>query len=281
MERVTEQSAGDHSDDPAARYRERLERVRREVRRRYRDHSAGAFGRHAGADPGALAEVALDALTVWRYVDSGEQCRCACHPRLPDTDLHDYGFDCVCSRTPEERRRAFQQWCDDIQAFWQSPDCQQIKAAEHAREAELQTWLADQHGIVVHSHDGPCPEQWNGQVDGHSFYFRERHGEWRIEVDLRPSGRFIRTVAATDSDGTTRYEKRELDEGDVIAYGTTDDDRYGTTPLERAEFITDTIRVHLGRQACALHHNDLSAIRAVIGTAVHWCPACGTRLPAL
>ncbi len=88
-------------------------------------------------------------------------------------------------------------------------------------------------------------------------------------------------VAATDSDGTTRYEKRELDEGDVIAYGTTDDDRYGTTPLERAEFITDTIRVHLGRQACALHHNDLSAIREVIGTAVHWCPACGTRLPAL
>lgn len=190
MELETEQPAGDHSDDPATRYREHLERVRREVRLRYRDHLAGAFERRADNDPGALAEVALDALTACRYVDSGEQCRCACHPRLPDTDLHDYGFDCVCARTLEERRRAFQQWRGDINAFWQSPEGQQIKAAEHAGEAELQAWLADQHGVVVHNHDGLCPEQWNGQVDGHSFHFRERHGEWRIELDLRPSGGF-------------------------------------------------------------------------------------------
>lgn len=279
MQLEPERSAGDFSGGPAADHRERAERARREAYRRYRDHLAVVFTGHAGADPGELADLALGALTVWRYVDSGERCWCACHPRLPDTDLHDYGFDCVCSRTPEERRRVFQLWRDDIKAFWQSPDGQQIKAAEQAGEAELQSWLADQHGVVVHSHDGPCPEQWNGEVDGHSFYFRERHGEWRIEVDLRPRGRFIRTVAATDSDGTTRYEKRELDEGDVIAYGTTDMEGYGTTPLERAEFITDTIRIHLARQACTLHRNDLSAIRAVIGTAVRWCPACGTRLP--
>jgi hypothetical protein len=46
------------------------------------------------------------------YLDSGERCGCSCHPRLPDSDLHDYGFDCVCTRTPEERRRVFQQWLD-------------------------------------------------------------------------------------------------------------------------------------------------------------------------
>lgn len=267
--------AGDFSGDPAADHRER---ACREAYRRYRDHLAAVFTGQDGADAGALADVALDALTVWRYVDSGEQCRCACHPRLPDTDLHDYGFDCVCARTPEERRRAFQQWRDDINAFWQSPDGQRIKAAEHAGEVELQTWLADQHGIVVDSRDGPCPEQWNGRVDGHSFYFRERHGEWRIEVDLRPSGRFHRVT--TDDDGSPRSAERELNEGDVIAYGTIDMEGYGTTPLERAQFITDTIGVHLGRQACTLHHEDLSAIRAVIGAAARWCPACGTRLPA-
>lgn len=267
------------SDAPsAAHYRERLERDRRKARRRYRDHLTAEFTRYGVADPGELADVALDALTVWRYVDSGEQCRCACHPRLPASDLHDYGFDCVCARPREERRRGFQQWLDGIDAYWQSPDGQRIEAAERAAEAELQAWLADQQGIVVHSHGGLCPEEWSGEVDGHSFYFRERNGEWRIEVDLRPSGRFIRTVAETDNDGATHYEERELDEGGVIACGTTDIAGYGTTPLERAHFITDTIRIHLARQACTLHHNDLSSIRAVLGTAVLWCPDCGTRL---
>lgn len=235
---VSRLRAGDFSGDPAADHRERAERARREAHRRYRDYLATVFTGQDRADAGELADLALDALTAWRYVDSGERCRCACHPRLPDTDLHDYGFDCVCARTPQERRRVFQQWRDDINAFWQSPDGQQIKAAERAREAELEAWLADQHGVVVHSHDGPCPEQWNGEVDGHTFYFRERHGEWRIEVDLRPSGRSHRV--ANDDDGPTHSQERELDEGDVIAYGTTDVEGYGTTPLERAQFITDT-----------------------------------------
>jgi hypothetical protein len=271
----------DFSDDlSAADYRERIEDARREAHRRYRDHLAAVFTRHRLADPGELADAALDALTVWRYVDSGERCRCSCHPRLPDSALHDYGFDCVCTRTPEERRRAFQQWLDDIKAFWQSPDGQHIRAAEQAGEAELQAWLADQQGVVVHSHGGLCPEQWTGEVDGHSFYFRERHAELRIELDLRPTGRFVRTVAGTDNDGATRHEERELDQGDVIAYGTTDIAGYGTTPLERAQFITDTIRIHLARQACTLHHNDLSSIHAILGTGARWCPACGARLPA-
>jgi hypothetical protein len=267
----------DFSDGQAAAdYRERVERARAEARRRYRDHLAAVFTRHRIVDPGELADAALDALTVWRYVDSGEQCRCSCHPRLPETDLH----DCVCTRAPHERRRAFQQWLDDIKAFWQSPEGQQIKAAEQADDTELQTWLADQRGASVHSHGGLCPEQWTGEIDGHSFYFRERHAEWRIELDLRPSGRFIRTVAGTDNDGATCYQERELDQGDVIAYGTTDIEGYGDTPLERAQFIIDTIRIHLTRQACTHHRDDLSSIEGLLGTPARWCPACGTRLPA-
>jgi hypothetical protein len=269
----------DFSDDSgAADYRERREHARREARRRYRDHLAALFARRDVADPGELADVALDALTVWRYVDSGERCRCSCHPRLPESDLHDYGFDCVCARAPEERRRAFRQWLDDIQAFWQSPDGQQIKAAEQAEEAELQAWLADQQGVTVRSHGGLCPEVWTGEVDGHSFYFRERHAEWRIELDLRPSGRFIRTVVGTDNDGTTHFDERELDEGDVISYGTTDIEGYGSTPLARAQFIIDTIRIHLARQTCTYDHDDLSSIHAILGAQTRWCPACGTRL---
>ena len=118
-----------------------------------------------------------------------------------------------------------------------------------------------------------------GIVDGHTFYFRERHDEWRIELDLRPSGRFAHALGDIRADGQVTYEERELSEGEVIAQGTTDVDGYGTTPVERAKFIVDTIRVHLARKACNLHAQDLSSIEALLGCEVRWCPACGTRLP--
>ncbi|CDO91618.1 hypothetical protein AWC29_11335 [Mycobacterium triplex] len=270
----------DFSTTPgAAEYREQLERARTEARRRYRDHLATVFDLQGAPEPEVLADVALDALTVWRYVDSGERCRCGCHPRLPETDLHDYGFACTCARTRQDRRRTWEQWRNNIQAFWESPEGQQITADERAAEAGLQTWLAGQQGVTVGSHGGLFPEQWDGDVDGHNFYFRERHGEWRIELDVRPSGRFVRTLAGTHSDGTPQYGQKELEQGDIIAHGTIDDDGYGATPVERAQFIIDTIRIHLARQICTLHHDDLSSIEALLGSPITWCPSCGTRLP--
>lgn len=122
------------------------------------------------------------------------------------------------------------------------------------------------------------PEEWTGEVDGHSFYFCERRGEWRIELDLRPSGRFVRTLTEDDSDGAGQCYERELDEGDVIASGTIDVEGYGSTPAQRADFIIDTIRVHLARQACTLHRDNLPSIQASLGGVLSWCPACGTRL---
>jgi len=107
----------DFSSSHAAEYRERIALARSEVRRRYREHLAAVFDQHGVAATKRLADAALDALTVWRYIDSGEVCRCSCHPRLPESDLHDYGFGCVCSRTTEARRRAFDQWRNDIDAF--------------------------------------------------------------------------------------------------------------------------------------------------------------------
>jgi hypothetical protein len=271
--------AFDFSDAPgAAEYRERIARARTVARQRYRDHLAAVFDLHGSPAPGALADVALDALTVWRYVESGERCSCACHPRLPESDFHDYGLGCVCAQAPEDRRRAFDEWRSDIRAFWRSPEGQQITAAERAAEAELEAWLAAQPGVIVHSHGGLAPEQWRGEVDGHTFYFRERHDDSRIELDMRPSGRIARAVVGTDRDGDARYEERELDEGDVISHGSTDVEGYGTTPVERATFIVDTIRVYLAREACTLHAEDLSSIEALLGREVRWCPACGTRL---
>lgn len=264
----------------AVEYRQRIERARSGARSRYREHLAAVFDQHGVAEPGELADATLDALTVWRYIDSGELCICSCHPRLPESDLHDYGFDCVCTRTPEARRRAFNQWRNSIAEFWRSPEGQRITAAEQAADAELAGWLAQQQGASVHSHGGLAPEQWRGDVDGHSFYFRGRHDEWHIELDLRPTGRFVRAMAGTDHDDTVHYQVHESVEGDVIASGTTDTEGYGTTPVERAQFIVDTIRIHLVRRACTHHRDHLASIEAILGTGAHWCPTCGTRLPA-
>jgi hypothetical protein len=279
MDEEPEMYGVDFSNVPgAAERREQVERGRAQARRRYRDHLAAVFDLHGSPEPSALADLALNALTNWRFIDSGERCRCFCHPRLPETDFHDYGFDCVCTRTAADRRRAREKWRQDIAAFWESPEGQQIKADEQAADAELRAWLAVQRNVIVHSHGGLAPEQWSGEVDGHSFYFRERHGDWRIELDLRPSGRFARTLAGMDSDGTAQYNERELDEGDIIAYGTPDSEGYGTTPVQRAGVIVDTIRIHFDRQACTLRHDDLSSIQAWLGSEIRWCPVCGNRL---
>jgi hypothetical protein len=60
--------------------------------------------------------------------------------------------------------------------------------------------------------------------------------------------------------------------------GTTAVEGYGTTLLERAKCIVDTIRTHLDRQACTHHRDGRTSIEAVLGTAARWWPACGTRL---
>jgi hypothetical protein len=88
---------------------------------------------------------------------------------------------------------------------------------------------------------------------------------------IRPrKGRF--TADQTPCSAATRPA------GDIIAFGTTDVERYGTTPTERAKFILDTIRVYLARQACTLHRDDLSSIATLLGREIGWCPACGIRL---
>ncbi len=264
--------------EAAAEHRQRVEHARTVARRRYHDYLAAALDMHGCNDPSTFANVALNALTVWRHVDDGQPCPCSCHPRLPESHFHDYGFGCSCGRTAEERRRAWEEWRSERDAFWQSPEGQQIVAAERDAEVELQAWLATQQRVAVSSHGGLAPEQWCGQVDGHTFYFRERHDEWRIELDLLPSGRFANALVGVDAAGEIRCEESELSEGDVIAEGTINVDGYGSTPVERAHFIVDTIRVHLARQACTLHAEDLSSISALLGRDVRWCPACGTRL---
>lgn len=219
----------------------------------------------------------VDLLFVHRYRD-GHECGCSCHPQLPTSDLHDFGFACPCALTADERRAGYERWQADMDAFWDSPEGRAETARHAAEDAELAAWVADRPGVEVRSHGGMAPEQWRGTVDGHSFYFRERHDLWRIEIDLRPSGRFANALIGTDDDGEMVTEPRELEEGDVVAEGTTTDDRYGQTPVERAEYIVTAIRDHLRRVTCPVHTARRRDLQLQFGQEARFCPACGTRL---
>ena len=128
-------------------------------------------------------------------------------------------------------------------------------------------WVAGQPGIEAVRSTCAAPEQWEGSVDGHSFYFRERHGEWRIELDLAPNGHFANRVVESDDTGGLVTEPVEMEEGSVIAEGI--DTQLGASPIDHLTFIVRTIRAHLFAQQCA--HPG----------ALFFCPACGTPMEGL
>ena len=139
------------------------------------------------------------------------------------------------SSSPPSRWRSaetFQNFLREMDEYRRSPEGRRYEAAEQAAETDLQAWLADQPGVVIPRHGGQVPEQWEGEVDGHSFYFRERGGEWAIELDLQEQPH-----------GATQ--------GEVIAAGTIAYDGYGQSSRERAKFIVTTIRDYLRRNRSA------------------------------
>jgi len=255
-----------------------IERITVQARLRYLDHLAAAFGDRGIENADALADFALDTLTAWRDVETGAPCRCSCHPQLPTSDRHDYGFDCMCTKTREDRKRVFDSLRRQNKEFWNSPEGQEIAAAKRAKQTELREWVATEPDVAIQTDSDIAPEAWRGEVAGHRFYFRERWGQWRIELDLRPTGRYGQTVVGVAATGEPRVEPREIEAGDVIAHGDTTEDGYGTTPRERAQFIVGQIREHLARAACTLHTQDLTALEDLLGGKVRWCPACGTPL---
>jgi hypothetical protein len=261
----------------AAERRAESERHRAEARRRYLAHLTSALTLTAD-DVEAKAAAVLEALLVWNDVTSGERCVCGCHPRLPEDDFHDYGFDCPCRHTPAERAARFAAWEADRDAFWESLEGQAITTVHQAEADQLAAWLSDHPEVVVSSHGGFAPEQWRGEVDGHSFYFRERHDHWHIEVDLHPSSRYYRAWTGGDLDDDANYEWRESQKGEVIAEGNTSVDGYGRTPVERIQFIVGEIRSHLRRQGCTVHTTERDDLELLFGRPLDWCPACGTKL---
>lgn len=265
-----------HGDD----WRAELDRQRRESRHRYRKHLCLALSSldASEVDPEDRADAILDALFVVPRREGLGECGCSCHPHLPSSDFHDYGFDCPCQRTAEECAAAWDAWRAESDAYWESPEGLVEEAKGQAEEDELSAWAEADPGVAVESHGGFAPEQWEGAVDGHSFYFRERHDLWRLELDLRPTGDFYRAMLVGEGENGVHEELREVERGDVIAEGTIDAAGYGRTPVERAQFLVGTIRAHLQRLSCPVHTSERDDLETLFGRPLRWCPDCGQEL---
>jgi len=248
--------AGDPDDRPQ-REEERA-RQRSDVRTRYAAHLV----RSAGVDD-VTAHLVLAALFDHRTDDSSP-CLCSCHARLPEGELHDAGFDCRCGWDEDRRRTEKGKWRASLEDYWASAEGEERKLAWKAERAELAAWLAAHPGVSAEQTTAAAPEQWEGTVDGRSFYFRERHGDWRLELDLEPTGHFANRVIGPGPDGELRTESVETTAGTVIGEGV--ESALGQSTVDHLDFIVRAIREHIRGETCA--H---------IG-AVNFCPACGARV---
>ncbi len=236
------------------------ERARREAEREAeRRRLADRYVRNlvASAEVGeAEARRVITALFDARDAD-GNECPCFCHPRL--SAEHGDGFDCRCTWNEDRRAAEVAAW----QAWWESPEAAELSAAHEREEAAIGAWLAGQPGVDATRTSSYAPEQWEGTVDGRTFYFRERGGSWRIELDMASSGRYAQRLLRVGEDSEFVTEPVPIMEGEVIARGTDSD--LGAAPVDHIAFIVRTIRDHLRGVGC--EH---------LGARL-FCPDCGQR----
>jgi hypothetical protein len=188
----------------------------------------------------------------------GNECRCSCHPRL--SAEHGDGFDCRC--TWDEERRAAE--AAKRRAWWDTPQAAGVRADYQREEDEVVAWLAAQPGVEARRISSYAPEQWEGTVDGRTFYFRERGGSWAIELDMMPSGRYAQRLLRVGEGGELVTEPVPIMEGEVIARGTDSD--LGAAPADHIAFVVRTIRDHVRGVSCEHHGARL------------FCPDCGERM---
>jgi hypothetical protein len=236
------------------------DRTRREAEREAeRRRLADRYARYlvAGAEVGeATARRVITALFDHCDAD-GNECLCSCHPRL--SAEHGDSFDCRCTWDEDRRAAEATGW----QAWWDSPEAAELSAAHRREEDTIAAWLVGKTGVDARRTSSYAPEQWEGTVDGRTFYFRERDGLWRIELDMVPSGRYAQRLAQVGEDGTFVTEPVPIMEGEVIAQGAESD--LGAAPVDHIAFVVRTIRDHLRGVGCEHHGARL------------FCPDCGQR----
>jgi hypothetical protein len=238
------------------RYRRERDAEQARLRERYERYLVDEVG--VGTDVAHRTIVAL-----FRHIGiDGRDCPCSCHPQL--STQHDDGFDCRCSWDEARREDEHRAWQQDLDRWQNSAEAASLRAADAAEEAEIAEWIEREPGVTAERTTSMVPEQWEGVIDGHSFYFRERHGEWRIELDLEETGRFANRLVRVDDDGELVTEPVPIREGSVIAEGV--EGQLGAYAVDHLAFIVRTVRDHVRGAGCD-HAGALA-----------FCPWCGARM---
>ena len=112
-------------------------------------------------------------------IGKAADCPCSCHPSPASPDLHEGGARCPCQLTRAE--------LDELWDRLLEPDdaTEALSAEEDRARAELAR-VAAELGVDAAVECWAFPFVVAGTCDGRSFYLRERHGHWRVEVAADP-----------------------------------------------------------------------------------------------
>lgn len=149
-------------------------------------------------------------------------CHCSCHARRfgqPADDLHGGGTVCPCQQTPEERSATWNDWFAEIDAYWDSEEGRAEQARQREERAAALALAADL-GLEVEVESEMVPLVLAGRRGDTGFWFRARHGMWRLHLG--------------DIDGL------------VIAEGTAE-----PTLAEAVTLVADHLDRHLRRDGCS------------------------------
>ncbi len=202
-----------------------------------------------------LRRAAILAGPPLRDVDAAVECRCSCHPRTCDVDLHDGGQSCSCQDTDEQRearRKAFRDaWSALTDDF----------AEEHGFHEERQRLFdieAADLGVEARIEIQAAPFVIVGTCDGRGFYLRERHGTYRV------------TIAADEDPGSDPWTAEPTESSIDVAGGDDDelvrDGRF--SPAAALRIAVAAVRTALARNICV--HQEVGS--------GPYCPACGAPL---
>lgn len=179
-----------------------------------------------------------------RDVDAAADCRCSCHPRPADTQLHGGGESCPCQLTKEQRETAVEEFFANLDGSMslRSPEEHEKFLSDLSETLDADIWEAG----------GGAPYVVRGVVDGRFFYLRERHDMWRVEI--APDNNPLLDIWVN----TLPREANRI----VVAEGTVST-LYNDDEANPVRVAVEAVRLFLARREC--DHEG----------ALRFCPHCG------
>lgn len=205
---------------------------------------------YAAARPARLAVLATG--PPLRDIDKAADCGCSCHPSPASLSLHEGGVECPCQLTAAERAELWDRLFRDV---GEATEASKEADRERAEVAEVAAEL----NVDAEVRCSACPFVVAGTCDGRSFFLRERHGHWRVEV-------------AADPDCTDLWSTRDALGIRVAAGGKADlcdaDGRF--SPGVALRLAVDAVRLSALRDVCSHEQPP--------GESYRFCRRCGTPL---